>query len=48
MWVFTNGTVNIRYGPIKNWHNISCIKPYKYDTKVEDIDPENMCDYANI
>ena len=33
---FTNGTVNLYYGPKKNRYNICRIKPYKYDTKVED------------
>ena len=41
---FTNGTVNIQYGPTKIRYNIRWINTYKYDTKVEDINPENMCD----
>ena len=47
-WCFTNGTVNLQYGPIKIKHNIRRIKPYKYDTKVEDIEPKNMYDDINI
>ena len=45
---FTNGTVNIKYGPIQIRNNIRRIKPYKFDTKVEDINPQNMCDDVNI
>ena len=45
---FTNGMVNIQYGPTKNSYNICRIKPYKSDTKVEDIKPQNMCDDVNI
>ena len=41
---FTNGTVNIQYGPTKIRYNIRRINTYKSDTKVEDINPENMCD----
>ena len=28
--------------------NIPRINPYTYDTKVEDITPENICDNVNI
>ena len=45
---FTNGTVNLQYGPTKIRYNIRRIKPYKYDTNVEDINPENMYDEVNI
>ena len=45
---FTNGTVNLRYGPIQIRHNIRQIKPYKSDTNVEDIKIKNMCDDINI
>ena len=34
---FTNGTVNLKYGATEIRHNICCIKPYKSDTKVEDL-----------
>ena len=36
------------YGPIQTRHNIRQIKPYKYDTIVEDIITENMYDDVNI
>ena len=39
---FTNGTVDLQYGTIKIRYNIHRIKPYKSDTNVEDIKPENM------
>ena len=45
---FTNGTVNLYYGPTEIKYNISRIKPYKTDTNVEDINPKNMCDDVNI
>ena len=45
---FTNGTVNLKYGPIKIKYNIHRIKPYKSDTNVEYINPKNMCDKFNI
>ena len=44
----TNGMVNIQYGPVQFRHNICRIKPHKFDTNVEDINPENMCDDVNI
>ena len=47
-WCWNNGTVIIKYGPIQIRHNISQINPYKSDTKVEDINPKNMCDNVNI
>ena len=47
-WCFTSGTVIIKYGPIKIRHNIRQIKPYKYDTNLEYINPKNMCDSVNI
>ena len=31
-----------------NTYNIRCIKPYKSDTKIEDINPKNMSDDVNI
>ena len=45
---WTNGTVTIQYGPIQTKHNILRIKPYKFDTNVEDINTKNMCDDFNI
>ena len=45
---FTNGTVNIQYGPTKIRHNVCRIKPYKSDTNIKDINPKNMCDNVNI
>ena len=45
---FTNGMVNIQYGLKKIKHIICRIKPYKYDTNVEDINPENVCDNVNL
>ena len=44
----TNGTVTLQYGAIKIGHYIRCIKPYKYDTNVDYINPKNMCDILNI
>ena len=44
----TNGMVALKCGVIKIRHNIRCIKPYKYDTNVEDINLENMYDCVNI
>ena len=32
--------VTIKYGLIQISHNIRQIKPYKYDTNVEDINPK--------
>ena len=37
MQYWTNGTVTLQCGQIQNRHNICRIKPYKYDTNVEDI-----------
>ena len=45
---FTNGTVNLQYGPTNFRYNIHQIKPYKSDTKVEDSDSENMSDDISI
>ena len=47
-WCWTNGTVTLQYGPEQIRYNIRQIKPYKSDTNVEDINPENMCDDFNI
>ena len=44
----TNGTVRLQYGPTKIRYNIRWIKPYKSDTNVADINPENMYDDVNI
>ena len=40
--------VKLIYGAIKIMCNIRHIKPYTYDTNVEDIIPENMYDNVNI
>ena len=40
---FTNVTVKLQMT-----YNIRCIKPYKYDTKVEDYSSKNMFDDVNI
>ena len=45
---FTNGKVNLKYGVIKITYNIPRIKPYKFDTKVEDFNSINMYDAVNI
>ena len=41
---FTNDTVNLQCDPTKIRHNIHRMKPYKSDTKVEDIRSNNMSD----
>ena len=33
---------------IQIMHNISQIRPYKYDTNVIDVNPENMYEDVNI
>ena len=38
---WTYGTVILHCGSIKTMYNIRCIKPYTYDTNIEDINPEN-------
>ena len=45
---WTNCTVTLQCGPIQIRHTIGRIKPYKSGTKVEDINPEHMCDDVNI
>ena len=45
---WTNVTVTLQCGLIKIRHNIRRIKPYKSRTKVEYMNPENMCDDINI
>ena len=45
---FTNGRVNLRCGEVKIKYNIHCIKPYEYDTKVENFSSKNMSDDVNI
>ena len=45
---WNNGTVTLKCGPIQIRQNIRRIKPYKSRTKVEDINPENMCNDFNI
>ena len=47
-WCFTNGTVNLQYGPTKITYNIRQIKQYKLDTKVEDYNSINLHDAVNI
>ena len=48
MKYFTNVTVTLQCGGIQIMHNIHRIKPYKSDTKVQDITPENMYEDINI
>ena len=45
---FANGTVNLQCGAIKIKYNIRWIKPYKYDTNVEDSSLKTMYDNVNI
>ena len=45
---WTNGKISLKCGAIKIRYNIRCIKPYKYDTNVEDINAKKMCDDVNI
>ena len=45
---FTNGMVNLQCGTKTIRHNIRRIKPYKLDTKVEDINSKNMSDDVSI
>ena len=45
---WTNVTVTLQYGSTKIRHNIRWIKPYKYDTNVEYINPQNMFEDFNI
>ena len=45
---FTNGTVLLQCGVIQITYNIRRVKHYKYDTKVEDFNPNNMYDAVNI
>ena len=45
---FTNGTVELQCGPKQIRYNIRYNKPYKLDTKVEDINTVNMYYGANV
>ena len=45
---FTNGTVMLQCGATQITYNIYCINPYKYDTKVEDINSINMYNTVNV
>ena len=45
---FTNGTVELHYGETKIRYNICCIKPYKSDTKVEDMNTGNKNYGVNV
>ena len=45
---FTNATVNLKHGATKLRYNICCVKPYKYDTKFEYLDTENMDGGVNV
>ena len=45
---WTNGTVTLQCGLIQIRNNICLIQPYKSRTKVEYINPENICDDVNI
>ena len=48
MRCFTNDTVKLQCDVIEITYDICRIKPYKSDTNVEDINPENMCDDVTI
>ena len=43
-----NDTVTLQCSAIKIRYNIRHINPYKYDTKVEEIKPENIYDDVKI
>ena len=45
---WTNGTVTLQCGLIQIRNNICRINPYKSGTKVEDINPEHICNDVNI
>ena len=45
---FTNGMINVQYGPTEFRYNVRQISPYTSDTNVEDINPKNICDNVNI
>ena len=45
---FTNGRVNLRCGAVQMKYNIHRIKPYEYDTKVDDFSSKNMSDDVKI
>ena len=42
-----NGTATLQYSAIKIRYNICHIKPYKHDTRIEDIKSENIYDDFN-
>ena len=44
---FTNGLVNVKFGAVQVNYSIRHVKPYKSDTKVEDISSKNMSDNVN-
>ena len=48
MRCWTNGTVTLQYGPTKIRYIIRWINPYKSDTNVEYINPQNMYEDVNI
>ena len=43
-----HGHITKQYGAIKIKYNICCIKPYKFDAKVEDSSSKNISDDVNI
>ena len=45
---FTNGMVKLKCGTTQIMYNISRIKPYKSDTKVDDYSSKQMSDDVNI
>ena len=45
---FTNGVVHLQFGEVQVKYNIRRKKPYKSDSKVEDISLKNMSDDVNI
>ena len=44
----TNGMVNLQCGAIQIKYNILCIRPFKFDTKVEEYNSINLYDAVNI
>ena len=45
---FTNGTVSLQCGTKNIMYDMCHIKPYKSDTKVEDISSKNISDDINV
>ena len=45
---FIIGIVNLQCGVVQIRYNILCIKPYKFDTKVDGFSSKNKSDDVNI